>query len=803
MGCGAWAAGDDDLLVPLVPPPGLARWGAVPAWKGTFRAVWHQRQVQNHGNGGEDNEDQIVDGTVFLDQQTNLGHPATTGSGGPRASIWHGWAKASIRIQKLDIQKGKNGQVYRRDEASGEGLAGADCDLQIDAVRGTFILHVRQLRIDMQYTSWEAGRPPVSHSRVGTHSVELSAGSMHGVCGLGSGSLPDSGLELSQTAPYDYTSNDGRVSTGTYSYSLHPVGELPKVELVVDSPAYDAWRPEAGPDEKTIGNEIKFDAKLQNPDGSEANVKAVKILFELIDTSREPGIAMNFPVTGAGKDCDLQFSPKSNPPDPYILSGTGNQRAETVPGEYTAAAVTVSSFDWGGWSTLRVSAELTDGRHVPGHFRTKSGPTDILLPKRAASSKIAESWRHDVGVALSLPDNDDSDPGPAGNNNQGDGFTLYEEYRGFYVNGKHIAGDPKKIDFFVRNYIRIRADAEAGIALFADLTGAEVHAPLLDTEFDRNKRVMNGNHSQGAHRVDQHGVFLQTQAGLDGGLTVLSKKGVRGRPVIVLGVNLQPHDSLTGMTTSENVPLSDLAHAYDRAVAHELLHTVGAEHHGEGDGNAMFFFVFGDDPKNATGNSHYRYSFAEGTNRGLDRLGEERPVTIIDEATGRDLASILEGDMMLFRESVRPVFYPDYLTAARKRIADYPTENQQWTAEQLADHDLDSLIASFGRWWFVGAEHGESSGNELCVMRYYFAKLYEKKGIANAFYYIRDRRSEHAGLGLCRSAEGTGINAKDHQPQPRYGDAAATRGACALSLIFNDALPLKSDAIPPPPKPKP
>lgn len=786
VGSGARAAGDDDLLVPLVPPPDLARWRKVKAWEGTFQVTQQKMTKMTKFSSYSNQWTGSVVGTLVFDDE-GVDHFET-----PEISRWRGMIKGTVQIDSLDIGWPKippSGIVDRSrqdycNRQNGSGSAECLGILTIQVANGSYRIKGSLLAINAPWSKLKKGETSsgVSRTGVGDYSGDMMQGT-----------LPTSGLVLSGSVNKEEASGDSGhiITTRTTSWELHPVGELPKVELVVDSLAYDAWRPEARSDEKTIGNEIKFEAKLQNPDGSVANVKAVKIIFELIDTSHEPGIAMNFPVTGAGKDCDLQFSPKSNPPGRYAITGTGNQRAETVPGEYTAAAATVSSFDWGGWSTLRVSAELTDGRHVPGHFRTKSGPTDILLPKRAARSNIAESWRHDVGVALSLPDNDDSDPGPAGNNNQGDGFTLYEEYRGFYVNGKHITGDPKKIDFFVRNYIR--ADAEAGIALFADLTGAEVHAPLLDTEFNRNKRVMNGNHSQGAHRVDQHGVFLQTQAGLDGGLTVLSKKGVRGRPVIVLGVNLQPHDSLTGMTTSENVPVSDLARAYDRAVAHELLHTVGAEHHGEGDGNAMFFFVFGDDPKNATEKAYFSFENRPGG----------RVVPITDETSRRDLAGQMEGDMMLFRESVRPVFYPDYLTAARKRIADYPTENQQWTAEQLADHDLDSLIASFGRWWFVGAEHGESSGNELCVMRYYFAKLYEKKGIANAFYYIRDRRSEHAGLGLCRSAEGTGINAKDHQPQPRYGDSAATRGACALSLIFNDAPPLKPDAIPPPPKPKP
>jgi hypothetical protein len=819
---GIRAADDDSLLASPVPQDSLARWGEVPAWEGTFSAVWHMQQVRGGphvGGSAVRTEDQVVNGTVRLDRQTNVGHPATKGSGGVRASIWHGSATASVQIQSLDIDRDKSARITRRDEGTGEGLVEADCDLQVDAVRGTFILHVRPLRIDMRYTTWRAGPPPVSSSRMGKDAVELSGAGMEGINGgakLGTGRLPEAGLLLSHAATPDFTSNDGRVATETFSYTLRPVGSMPTADLVVESKAYDSWRPEAGLDERTIGNEITFEAKLQGPDGSPAKVKARKIIFELIDTSREPGVALNFPLAAANPgEFDLQFSRTSNPPDRYTVSGTGNQKAETVPGKYTSASIAVSSFDWGAWSTLKVTAELEDGRPpVVGHFRRKSGPADILLPKRAAGSKIADQWKQDNGVS-SQPDLDDSETGPAGDSGKGDGFSLYEEYRGFYVNGEHIFGDPKKMDFFVRNDIGV--DAEPGIILFTDLTGAEVHSTLLDSEFDRQNRVMNANRYQGPH-VDpqtagsfeqtqgQHGVFLETQAGLDGGLTVFSEAGVRGRPVIAMSVNLQPRNSLTSITTSENVPASDLAFAYDRAVAHELLHSVGAEEHGKGDGSETFFFVFADDPWNRTGKAHFRWNF---TSRVEGGLGAQRPydpmydalaVTITDEATGRDLASMIEGDMMLARERLRPSFYPDLLRDAVPYVAGRQGMNTPYplTAEQQAEAELNKETArknAFTR--YIGAEHGECSGAELCVMRYYFAKLYEKRDTKNAFYYISDSRSERAGLELCRSAAGTGINDKDRdKPQPRYGDAAAKRGACAASIIFNDALPLISDAIP-------
>jgi hypothetical protein len=815
------AVDDGDLPGPLAPPDNLARWGEVPLWEGTFQSDLHMEQKYRNGSGGVRIEDENVVGTVYLDTLTHLGHPATIGSGGSRSSVWHGRAKASVRIHVLDIRLGTRGQVMAREEMTGDEAAEADCDLQIDAPRGAFILHVKQLRIGVRHNHWHSNGshdPPTIQSYGGTDQVELSDGGPLG--GLGPGTLPASGFALTQAATWHPRTSDDldpRVYSAAYSYTLNPAGQAPPVDLVVTPRVYDTWRPEAGSDERSVGNAITIDAKLQSADGGEPKVKARKIVFQLTGTSREPGIALNFPLAAANPgEFDLQFSPLTNPPGQYSITGSGGQRAETVPGQYTSASAVVSAFDWGAWSTLKVTAELVDGRTIVGHLLTRGGTSEILLPKRARDSKIADSWKQDVGV--SLPDLDDSETGPAGDSGKGDGFSLYEEYRGFYVAGQHVAGDPKKMDFFVRNYIG--GDAEPGIFLFADLTGAEVHAKLLDSEFDRQGRVMNANRQQGPH-VDpqaassfeqtqgQHGVFLETQAGLDGGLTLFSEAGVRGRPVIAMSANLQPRNSLTGMTTSENVPLSDLAFAYDRAVAHELLHTVGAEEHGKGDGTATFYFHFGDDPQNGLGKSYFSFSrqLAGENIFGMTPLpGVLDPKTIIDEATGRDLASMMEGDMMLRREALRPIWYPDKLTEARKFLAARQGYKIPWTAEQLAEHDLDTIASDqFALSLYIGAEHGECSGDELCVMRYYFAKLYEKRGTRNAFYYISDTRTERAGRGLCRSPAGTGINDRDRdkpqpQPQPRYGDAAATRGACAASIIFNDALPLIPDAIPTEPR---
>jgi hypothetical protein len=166
-------------------------------------------------------------------------------------------------------------------------------------------------------------------------------------------------------------------------------------------------------------------------------------------------------------------------------------------------------------------------------------------------------------------------------------------------------------------------------------------------------------------------------------------------------------------------------------------------------------------------------------------------VTITDEKTGRDLAAMLEPDLLLAREHDR----------GKGGMAHSREVTQGWwdghrganaPATQYTEDETTEILYNevFGRfYWYVGAEHGECSGDELCLSRYYFARLFEKKGVPRAYYSISDKRTERASLGLCHTRAGTGINASGRKPQPRYGDTNPGWGECADWIVFNDAAP--------------
>jgi hypothetical protein len=92
---------------------------------------------------------------------------------------------------------------------------------------------------------------------------------------------------------------------------------------------------------------------------------------------------------------------------------------------------------------------------------------------------------------------------------------------------------------------------------------------------------------------------------------------------------------------------------------------------------------------------------------------------------------------------------------------------------------------------FKGKLHGADSGDEPCVMRYYFATAYDVPGKKDA-YYVMHPGVKPAENSLCTSPKGTGGNAPSHQPQSRFGDAAGGRGNCFAQVCPNDAIPPRS-----------
>ena len=559
---------------------------------------------------------------------------------------------------------------------------------------------------------------------------------------------------------------------------LFPVYEDLEVEVTIAD--YAKWRPLGSiADPTKPGNTLGARAFLKTKSGKTKTLPTVKSFrFELMDTSREPGVCLNWPLGAKDEDYDLRLAAAGTGGD---VTARGQKLAVTTPPlddeQRPFAEATIECFDFGARAELRVICELEDGRELIGLMKGEGGTQDLVrLPKMKGPDWIAEVWRKEKNV-MNVPAFDDSEK-VEGQKDNGDGFTLYEEYRGWVVNGKHVEGDPGKKDFFVLNLIG--GDGQNGINLFEALSKLRVHSKLKRSEMSQTTRLMNGNHRDAPHRVDQHGVWVKTftRAGLgdSGADTPMTKAGVAGRPGITKGVGILARgDTESIFNQPFNLPARDTIFAYDRAIAHELLHSVGVEHHGPDDTSGYSFsFIPPNVPENKVGRPH----FTSG--------GE---VVRLLKEDGHDLAAEI---------------YPQYVAAKELLIAmgtgamieslyGKSFENKPPGSKALkdfADEYVEQLSrAVYGRNGMVGREHGVHSGDQDCVMRYYFAKFYDAKSAAEKTVYLVTPGTEQIGLRLCQNGAGTGVNAPGHLPQSRYGSAAGDAGNCFEQICPNDAIP--------------
>lgn len=277
----------------------------------------------------------------------------------------------------------------------------------------------------------------------------------------------------------------------------------------------------------------------------------------------------------------------------------------------SAATVTVTAMDFGAVGKLRafVSAEGCEGWQ-PVAIRVGSETRDaVAIPMDEDDNLIADALDDYRGR---LPGVDD-DAEPKGNGMTGDGLTLFEEYRGFLVRGVgcgseetrasyseselanqsqvygwsdvHERTPPGTKDLFIHS-----PDAELALAApaFADATGLRVHLICEQHYVDNASRIVNFTLHQAGQRSwqgrqialdePQHGLRLEPVARLGlRGVSIPVAEGYLGPPKLTVAVQV----TKPGFGASCAACLLEYGEFIHTAV-HELGHSVGIPHHGDG-----------------------------------------------------------------------------------------------------------------------------------------------------------------------------------------------------------------------------
>ena len=273
-----------------------------------------------------------------------------------------------------------------------------------------------------------------------------------------------------------------------------------------------------------------------------------------------------------------------------VLESAADTSVNRVEAELTA-------MDYGAHGEVRAyfSPSCGDGstpdRWLPVQVEHR-GDTLVKVPTDDDGNFIADSGHTYDNVLRGVPSLADDDGEPKGDGTPGDGFTAFEEYRGFLLAEgcegtppltAHRRTDPRKKDLFIRPSNTLLGDLRWDFEL---VSGLAVH-PICGPQYsDDHTRIVNftmhsisgpsnlGEGLRGARLTQarpQHGLYLVEQSLTNG---VLGESFGFGPPgnVSRVAIDFRAIANLYGRDTQRYLTLIGV---------HELGHAVGMRHHGD------------------------------------------------------------------------------------------------------------------------------------------------------------------------------------------------------------------------------
>lgn len=186
--------------------------------------------------------------------------------------------------------------------------------------------------------------------------------------------------------------------------------------------------------------------------------KPFTVKWNMHDITHYPGVAGNFPKYSESPDVTADFVfDKDQMNQPALYATVSDSEVVTATGKGEFAPLYILSFDYASYATLHATVTLEDGTEFLAAAYYNDGLNSLPIPYDKNDNKIADAWEKQVGILLQQhPLTWDEDNLPAKQASYGDGYTLFEEYRGFAVyNKKAINEDPK---YFVTRFNPFQKD---------------------------------------------------------------------------------------------------------------------------------------------------------------------------------------------------------------------------------------------------------------------------------------------------------------------------------------------------------
>ncbi len=503
----------------------------------------------------------------------------------------------------------------------------------------------------------------------------------------------------------------------------------PGLELQVTAKGFADWRPTVknyDPARGFVdpGKPLSLTAQVTDPTGKIPAVRIRELRWTLQDTSQLPGIAMNYPYRSTETSWDLSIA-KRLP--------TEDRKQELVEENLTTltSSVNVWPWDWGGWSTLRVEATLDDGMKLEGKFKSPEGEeTEIRLPDRTTDSKIHRKWKQ-TNMLVGQADSEDEDEFPLGKESAlGDGFSNFEEYRGFYVSTKvgpskskpgYVAPDPNIRSVFFYDRMQ-NDDSWAALQLFVTASEAAAYVVYPGDEFLDESRAMNVNRGSGPTQGEQHAIGIKKPQPT---LTIWKPMALGYRP--------RTADIFVPSFESVQLHAPKLARTlnlYRRSITQALFRGCGVPWPGDGDRD-------------------YTLTVSRGPDRAPRVVTDEGEVVTLRDETGHDAGE----DWLREVEGVA--------SAARRLIN---------TGGKASAEKLKPAVRKYS----VAHQGGRHSGPLNNIMRDTFAEAYR---IGNSIILLPANHREPVGSTL------TVFSTSNVEPN-RYGDSPEP--AAAKEFVPND-----------------
>lgn len=289
------------------------------------------------------------------------------------------------------------------------------------------------------------------------------------------------------------TSGDGDTSNNRSSFVLHgpPRSLLPDV-----SAQFEPW------------------VELRN-----SNCQVIRIEYLLFDISSEPGICLNESWPGADNntlDFDITNDLNSSL---QITERTSNSiLAIDNDGSTINNTIKITCKDFGGWAkfSANVTYRKPDGTIVTQYAKESFTNLDYVnMPIDYNGNHIADWWEEHNSLYRNPSDDDETSPN---NGNNGDGMTVYEEYRGFNILeedgvSRHHRMDPSKKELFIvdpdhmMSYASLEWERATGIIPYIlDISG--IHGVGTEDAIEYRRVNFNSGFSPGVkyaliiHKID-------------------------------------------------------------------------------------------------------------------------------------------------------------------------------------------------------------------------------------------------------------------------------------------------------------